>query len=325
MTLQKSLQLVGISKQTARGSIAANPTFAHGVAGGSVGGIPVTQDRAPLTSATRSSPYVDRTESEGGMGDYSLRAHPKTIGLYLYGALGAKAVSGAGPYTHTLTDSTALPYLTLFGKYAGSIIHAIQDCIIDELTFSWDEAGPVSVDVSLVGGIPNFAATFSPTTDDSTAAYFSAAGGTFKMDTDSATPVTARVKGGTITIRNQAEPVRLSASIVPTEQMAGNVEVDYNLTIVPDTDLSDWRTVVTGTGSGTAISEVPIFGSAEVQFVNGTDSLKFTAGRVGFMADFPEADPAGGPAELEMTGMAVQPAGGGAALTAVLINGQATY
>lgn len=325
MTLNRSLQLVGLAKQSARGTPAANPTFSHGVAGGTVGGIDITQERAPLTSASRTTPLADRTEASGGMGDYSFRAHTKTIGLYLYGVLGALATTGAGPYVHTITDSTAIPYMTLFGKYGGSIIQSIQDCRIDELVLSWDEAGPVTVEVTIVGTLPNFSATFSATTDESRAQYFSAAGGTFKLDTDSATPVTARVKGGRIAIRNQVEAVVLSASLIPGEQMEGNVEIDFDLTIVPDTDLADWRTVVTGSAAGASISEVPIYGSAEVQFNNGADSLKFTSSRVGFITDFPEADPGGGPAELELTGMVVQPSAGGASLTAVLTNTQVSY
>lgn len=325
MPLNKGLQVAGIAKQTAKGSIAANPTFAHGVGGGVVGGIEITQERSPLTSASRATPYLERNESAGGGGSYPFRAHPKSIGLYLFAALGAKGVTGAGPYVHTITDSTSLPYLTLFGKYGGSIIHAIQDCRVDELSFTWDEAGTVVVDVSIMGTTPNFSATFTPGTDDTNQPYFQAAGGTYKLDITSGTPVTARVKGGKITIKNSVEPVRLSASIIPNEQYEGNVEIDWELTVVTDTDLAEWRKIVTGSGSGATISQVPVTGSAEVTFVNGTDSLKFESLRVGFNTTFPEADPAGGAAELVLAGMAVQPLAGGAALTAVLTNGQATY
>lgn len=325
MPLNKGLQVAGIAKQTAKGSIAANPTFAHGVGGGVVGGIEITQERSPLTSGTRSTPYLERNESAGGAGSYPFRAHPKSIGLYLFGALGAKSVSGAGPYEHIFTDSTSLPYLTLFGKYGGSIIHAIQDCRVDELSFSWDEAGTVTVDAVLMGTIPNFSATFTAGTDDTNQPYFQAAGGTYKLDTDSATPVTARVKGGKITIRNQTGPVRLSASIIPNEQYEGNVEIDWELTIVPDTTLAEWREIVTGSAAGATISEVPVTGSADVEFVLGAHSLQFVSTRVGFNTTFPEADPAGGAAELVLAGPAVTPLAGGATLTATLTNDQATY
>lgn len=325
MPVQKGLQVVGLAKQASKGTAATNPDFAHGVEGGTVGGIGITQERAPLTSAARATGYIERNESEGGGGSFTFRAHPKTIGLYLFAALGAKGVTGAGPYTHTFTDSTALPYVTLFGKYGGSIIHSIEDCRLDTLEFSWEEAGTVKVEATLMGTIPDFSATFTAVVDETTDAYFQAAGGTYKMDTDSGTPVTARIKGGKISIKNQAEPVRLSASIIPDEWMEGNVEIDWELTVVTDTDLADWRTVVTGTSSGSAISQVPVLGSAEVQFNLGTNSLKFTSTRVGFMTEFPEADPAGGPAELVMAGPAVVPSGGGAVLTAVLVNSQATY
>lgn len=322
--LNKRLQVVGIGKQSAKGTAATNPDFAHGIESGTVGNIPITQDRAPLTSAYRASSYYERTESAGGGGDFSMRAHAKSIGLWLYGALGGKAVTGAGPYTHTFTDATSLPYLTLFDKKQTSIINAIKDCRVDKLEFSWDKAGAVKVDVGIMGTTPDFAATFTPVVDDQEAAYFLAGGGTFKLDTDSATPVTAKVTSGKISIQNGIEPVQLSASILPDEQMDGQLLVDWELTVVPDTDLADWRTVVTGSSSGTTISEAPVLGSGEVQFNQSTNSLKFTSTRVAWLADIPESDAAGGPVELALKGQASRPSGGNT-LTAVLVNGQATY
>lgn len=324
MALNKRLQVVGVGKQSAKGTAATNPDFAHGIEAGTVGDIPITQDRAPLTSAYRASSYYERTESAGGDGDFTMRAHPKTIGLYLYGALGGKAVTGAGPYTHTFTDAASLPYLTLFDKKYGSIINAIKDCRVDKLEFSWEKAGAVKVDVGLMGTTPDFSATFTPVVDDSEAAYFLAGGGTFKLDTDSSTPVTARISAGKVSIANGVEPVGLSASVVPNEQMDGELVVDWELHVIPDIDLADWRTVVTGSSSGTTISEAPVLGSAEVSFAQATNSLKFTSTQVGFLADIPESDAGGGPVEIVLKGQATRPSGG-ATLTAVLINAQATY
>ena len=84
-----------------------------------------------------------------------------------------------------------------------------------------------------------------------------------------------------------------------------------------------WRNVVTGSTSGTAVQSTPLYGSLELNFVRGADSLKIECANVAFIADMPEANPDGGAAEIELAGIAFRVAG--TPLTATLVNTQATY
>lgn len=323
MPIQSAIALVGLAKQSAKGSAAASPTFGVGVTDGTVVTVEVAQEMEERTSATRISEAVNRTGVMPGI-DYSTRAFLKTTGLALYAALGNKSVSGAGPYTHIFTSGADdLPYLTAFGQM-GSSIYSVQDTKVDSLGLSFEAGAPVTMAVSGMGTTLGFPGTFTPTVDESLgASYFTAVAGTFKLDTDSATAVTANIKSGEISISNALESIMLSGSISPSDIFPGRQEITCSFDVVPD-DLADWRTLVTGTSSGTTASAAPLYGSFEIAFTSGTASLTLAATRVAFTTDFPSANAGGGPVTLSLAGIVLKPSSG-AALTATLVNGQTTY
>lgn len=322
MAIQSALAQVGIAKQSAKGTAASNPTFAHGLTSGTILTVEVAQELEEHTSGNRISDRVNRTGVMPGV-DFSCRAHSKTLGLYLYGALGAVATTGASsPYTHTFTTADDLPYLTAFGKM-GSNIYGVQDLKIDELTLSFEEAQPVEIAISGMGTVADYAASFSAGTDDTASSYFYAASGTFKLDVDSDTPVTAAIRNGEISIANALEGIMLSGSISPSDIFPGRQEIECSFEIVPE-NLNDWRTIATGSSSGETASATPVYGSFEIAFTNGTDTLTLTATKVAFVCDFPDADPAGGAVSLSLEGLVVKPSAG-SALSVALVNGQASY
>lgn len=321
MAIQSALAQVGIAKQTDKGTAASNPTFAHGLTSGTILTVEVAQELEEHTSGNRIADRVNRTGVMPGI-DFSCRAHSKTLGLYLYGALGAKSVTGAGPYTHVFTTADDLPYLTAFGKM-GSNIYAVQDLKVDELTLSFEEAQPVEIAISGMGTVADYSATFVADTDDTAASYFYAASGTFKLDIDSATPVTAAIRSGEITIANALESIMLSGSISPSDIFPGRQEIECSFEIVPE-NLNDWRTIATGTSNGETASATPVYGSFEIAFTNGTDTLTLIATKVAFTCDFPDADPAGGAVSLSLEGLVVKPSAT-SALSVALVNGQASY
>jgi hypothetical protein len=328
MALQKALVRAGIGIQASKGTALTNPVFAHGITGGSPFGIDITQDRAPLTSATRVAVGVDRTGAVAKF-DLKFRATPKAIGAWLYLALMSKSVTGAGPYTHTITQGNTPVYGTVFGVLDTGEIRSLQDCIVDSLEISWSGAGPVEVAVSGMGTIPSFAPTFTPTNDESFATYMTAPGATptaanFKFAASGAAALAA-ISAGNVKITNNAGAIELSYSIVPDEIYLGRQDYEAGFTLVPGANLNDWRTVVTGSGGGSTISQVPVYGAFDVTVGNGTDSLKLAATRVPYLVDYPEGDPNGGNVTLDFAGMPVLTAAGAAALTATLINSQATY
>lgn len=320
--VQSALAQVGVATQAVKGTGTANPTFTHGVTDGAVFSVDVEQDRTDLTSGTRVSPQVDRTGIKAGF-DLTTRAFLKTIGLWLYLALGGKSVSGAGPYVHIFTGANTLPYGTFWG-WLDSTIYKFRDAMVDEIEISWEGTGPVEVKVKGMGTAIDWAGTFTAGTDENRAEYYRAAGGTFKYDVDSATSVVGKITGGSIKVTNNLKDRTLSASVVPDEWFPGRRDVDWSLKVIPD-DILDLRTIVTGTAGGTTARETVLYGAAEVTFTNGSDSLKFESLRVAYTTEFPDADPGGGPVELALSGLAVTPTAGGAELTATLTNTQATY
>lgn len=322
MPIQSSLALVGMAKQTTKGTAIANPTFKHGVTDGSVLSVEVDQAVADLTSGVRVSGKVDRNAVMSSQ-TFGTRAFPKSLGLYLYGALGSIATTGAGPtYTHVCTVGDTLPYLTGFGQFNGEN-WKLRDYRVGELSFSWTGNEPLAVSVNGMGTVLSGGATFSASVDDTRADYFRSSGGTFLVDVASNTPVAGKITAGTVTINNSLNPVMVSGSIEPDDVQPSRAELTVSLTIVPD-DLSDWKKVVTGSGSGTSVAEGVTYGSFDLEWTEGTNVLTLEASNVAFTCAFPDASPAGGSAEITLEGIIVLPASG-QAFTATLVNGQASY
>lgn len=325
--LSRALAALGVAKQSAYGSPAANPTYLMGVRGGSPATVNIDQTPEDRTSMDyRGVSEMNRNAVIHGV-ESQMRAHAGSIGLLLYAALGSIATVGTGPYTHTITPGTSLPYLTFWGLLGGSgagNISRVSDCLIDKLEISWDGAKRLEVALTVLGATPGFPSSVTPGTDEQRAASFQAGGGTFKAAMASATPVVAPVKAGGFSIQNNLTPVQLSTSVVPADVAIGGQRLETRLTTVP-TDLSPWREITTGSGAGTTIAEQPVYGSYDVKFVmDANTDLQIVATKAAFACALPEADPAGGAAELELVGEPVRPAAG-AAFTATLRNAVASY
>lgn len=322
MPIQSALALVGGAKQSAKGSAATDPTYQHGITDGQVLTVEVSQDLESRTSGTRFAPAVNRTGVMPGI-EFTCRGHVSSIGLWLFGALGAKSVSGTSPnYTHTFSTGADLPYLTAFGSL-DSNLYSVEDVKVDSLEVSWSENEPVEFAVTGMGTNVGFPATITPTTDDSAAAYLRPAGGSFQIDIDGTTLAAAKVTGGSVSINNNLAPIMLSGTITPGDVFPGQQAIEVSLDVTPD-NLNDWRTILTGTSNGTTVSAAPIYGSFSVQFTDGSKTLTLAATKVAFTTEFPSADAGGGPVTLSLAGMVVIPAAG-SPLTATLTNGIASY
>lgn len=322
MPIQSALSLVGAAKQSAKDSAASNPTFVHGVTDGAVVTVDITQDRDERTSGSLSASDVNRTAVMPGFG-YSARAHSKSCGLYFFGALGAVSTSGSGTYTHTITPASTLPYLTTFGQMGGTN-YKVSNARVADLSVSFEENGPLTLAVSGMGtAVAVSGVTFTGTTDDTYASYFTAVGGTFTLDVDSSTPVTAKIRTGEVSIANNLDAVMIAGSITPDDVFNARREVSCSFEVVPD-DLNDWRSILTGSAAGTTVSGSPVYGSFSIAFSNGTDTLTIAATRVAFTTEFPSASASGGPVSLSLAGIVLKPSASNE-LTVTLVNGQATY
>jgi hypothetical protein len=324
MAIQSALATVGVAKQSAKGTAATVATFAHGLTDGAILSVEVDQSLEEHTSGRRSSGDVNRVGVMAGI-DFSARAHSKSTGLWAFGALGAIATTGAGPYTHICTLGDDLPYLSTFGTQAGNF-YRVQDVKVDSLGFSWDANEPLTMAVSGMGTIASvLASSYTITNDDSAASYWRPVGGTFSVDVDGAsgTAATSKITSGEVTISNNADTVMVSGTITPDDVIVGRQDVECSFEVVPD-DLNLWRTIFAGTSAGTTASSSVLYGTFSCEFVNGADTLTIASTRVAFTCDFPDADAAGGTLTLSLAGLAVQN-GATSPVTVTLVNTQATY
>ncbi len=325
--IQKRLALVGLAKQTAKGSAAANPTYDFGLLDGSAFDGEIGQDREEITLDTLTSPGVNRTTFDPGA-DFSTRAYPQTTPLLLFGALGAIATSGpvATVYTHIITPGTDMSYFTLFGRQ-GSDYVKVADCKLDELTLSFDGAGPIELKTTWLGlEFTWLASAWAPgTAVRDSSGKLRGGGGTFQLMTNGDALVSASVKAGELTIASNIDAPHLANSIKPSDVVPGEKEITLATTLVPE-DLLLWRRILTGTPGGTTISEAEIYGQFSYKFMlDANNDLTIAALRVGFSGDFPEADAAGGALELELEGVCVNQAAGGVPITATMRNTIASY
>src|SRR5262249_54426870 len=155
---------------------------------------------------------------------------------------------------------------------------------------------------------------------ESIAAYLLPNGGTFKIDVGSNTPVVAQVKDFKFHIANNLSGIPLAKSVLPDDVFPGEQIFDGSCTLIAN-DFTDWRKLATGTGAGTAVQETPVYGSLDMKvLLDATHSLQIQAFRAGFLMDFPDADPKGGPTEFPLAFSIVRPLDGSAAVTAVVKN-----
>lgn len=321
MGVNKRLVFAGVAKQTAKGSAAANPTFGFGLLSGSWDPN-ITQEPDMITSTNRMVAGSNRDKAEPEM-NVSTRAYDQLIGLLLYAACGAISTTGVGPYTHVITHDNDLPYLTLFGEHDGLWVK-MQDAKIRSLKIAWVEAGLLTVEADFgAGDFVILASAWTATNDQSNRSRFRASGGTFKVDANATTPVTAPISAGEITITNNLEAVMLSKQITPDAQFPGVFDVEVALTLKPD-DLNEWRKGVTGTAGGTTIANTPTTGAFEVFFsIDANTDLKIEASEVDFLSKLPDADPQGGKAEVQLVGHCYENAA--TDFKATVKNGTATY
>lgn len=325
MPIQKITAIAGVAKQASKGTIAANPTFAHGLTGGAPIVVEASQSAVEVTAGKRASYNVFR-DAVANTSEVQSLSYMKSLGLWLLGAIGSDTVTGTGPYVHTYATGD-LPYLSVFAKGIDTTIEGIRDCKVDELSLKWDGSKPVDLSVKSVGTVFSYPSTFTATTDETgSESFLVPVGGAFTVDVLGSTLVSARVVSGELTIKNNVSAIDPSSAVEADDVYEGIQEHSLKLTIVPD-DLSLFRKTVTGGASGTSASLTAPTGSVSLTFKenNGAGQLVVTGSKVAFMTSFPEADPKGGAVEIELAGMAVMPSGGTAPLVYALTNQQASY
>lgn len=303
MPIQDRITQVALAKQTNQSTPASSGTYQIGVNSGAVASLDITEDKLPTSWSSRLTEHHDRGTMTPGV-SWEAPALPRSIGLLLKAVLGNEsAAASGGNYSHVFTapdGSSALPYLTVFARRAAEYFE-VDDVRIDEVELSWESTKALTVKVTGMGCAYQFRSNAYPVVtggdERPQSGVLKGAGGQFTVN-----GATAVVKGGNIKISNSIEAVHGSASPLPSDIFPGGLDVTVSLDIVPD-DLTLFRTVVTGSPSGTSVQAVPEYGQVYCSWlVDANASLSFEGARVKFMTDFPETNAEGGPVEISLEG-----------------------
>lgn len=310
MAINTAAMLVAFAKQTAKGSGATTAGFSHGVASGKPFDLQANLAVDDLSTGAVMAAGAALESADPGA-DYETRMFAKSIGAYLFGVLGGKSVSGAGPYTHVIVPASSTPWWTQWGKLDAQWYKVI-DSKLKGLSISWEGPGIIKVKPKWIGCTPSKVSAPTITNDEASAATFFAAGGTFKYDVDGATVATAPIVSGNIDIERGSDYERESASITPSNISDGNLAISGSLVLRPTDDTDLW-----------AASNVSaaVYGSYEIALASGTDSVKLACTRANFSGGWPDYDKSG-PSALVPFAFDCY---GDANFTATVINALASY
>lgn len=306
MSVNTSIGLIGVAKQADKATPATSPTFVHGLTGGQTFKLDRTVDSANVTCGIRTGTDSYVSAVTPGV-DFETYGYSDVMPLYFYAAMGniaSAANSGGAAYKHTISLGDLLPYLTFWGRI-GSEYTRTDGCKVDQIEMSFEGNAPLSFGITAIGldaemGLTSFPGEINPACFDG---YYVPTGGTFKLDTASSTPVDAPVTQGSLTLANNCTADPLAGMVTPGDVEEGKLSVSGSVTVKPN-DMTLYRSMVTGSASGTKPSGVMVYGSFEWEFThskNKNHKMTVKSSRVPFTCDYPSVDPEGGAAELEFS------------------------
>jgi len=307
--INTSIGLIGVAKQSAKGTAASTPSYVHGLTGGQVFKLDRSVESDDVSCGVRAG-TDSHVESVVPGADFDTYGYADALPLYCYAAMGAIASSAnagtgmSGYYDHVITLGDLLPYLTIWGRIGGEYT-SVAGCKVDQLEMEFEGNKPLEFGVTLIGLAATFGLSAIPgsVTPSCFDGYFVPTGGTFKVDTVSGTPVTAPVTKGSLSLANNCTADPLAGQVTPGDVEEGKLVSSGSVTVKPD-DLTLYRKMVTGSSSGTTLTGAMVYGSLEWNFTHSKDSkcsMKVEATNIPFTADYPDVDPNGGAAEVEFS------------------------
>ena len=317
MSVNVSIGLVGIAEQANKSTPATEPSYVHGLTGGSPFGFTRTVEALSVACGVRSKPGAYVSEAEVAP-NYESYCYADALGLYLKAMLGVcETVAGTGVeegtgngvptgyYKHTFTMGDVLPYLTIFGQVGSNNITVAEGCKLSESEISFEGNGPLSMSTTWSGIGADFSKTSMPGELEPSCfdGQFMPTDCTFNISTDSTAASAAVITQGNFSFNNNVEGFRTIGQVIPSEVMEGALTAGCSVTVIPD-DLGLYRRMVTGSATGTEPSGKVVYGSVYAKFIHSDDqnmTLEFKADRVPFNADYFEVDPEGTAGEMEFS------------------------
>jgi len=223
---------------------------------------------------------------EGGGGFYDLTAHkkmhkhdgsfdlnirPQTGAMLFAYALGADAKSGAGPYTHVLTPTRPLPYVTIERGIKTDVkTERIIDCLISKLAVTGKAGDPIHLAVDFLGIRATLEASNSSDTYETDRA-FAFQDGTFTVFGGAFT----RITGFKLTLDNSPEGDLQTTEVYRHDIQAQKLGVTLDIEIIYDTADTNYADILYG--GGTAVVETVATGAVTMDFVygSGADEREF--------------------------------------------------
>lgn len=322
--------------QSAKGTPAAASAFGLFLAGGDLPSARRGQDSFAETTAARmrGERYVTEVHGEGSPQHY---VSPKAIGALLYGVLGAKSVTGAGdPFAHVFVPASSTPWFTLWRNAFDMIQERLADAKLKSLVIHGESGRPLTATANWLALTPQHKTAAEVTAPIETTQRFMHydGAGAFLVE---GVPV-ASIRSFDLTIENNSAVVP-GDSLSPADISEGELAVTCRVTQLFLTATRDLRNRLFYGGATPADNAAVV--AAILELAGAPAGLQFTFTRVA-AAPGPERslvlavprvavepfDPqpttGNDPATAEITFTALQPAAG-AAITATLKNGQATY
>jgi Phage tail tube protein len=307
----------GLAKQTNESTVATTEQFGMPVFSGR--SMPVqTYSNVEVTDA---SSITGDSYKQGDIHwetDVVTPAFGAALPKLLVGLWPTDTVSGAGPYTHTMSGLGAAPpwfttYNTdLLGSTGEETFEAGQ---MSEFSLTGDqEGGPARIGVKYTGKRPTFVPYTNATPQNiSTDGYFTFTGGVMKYEVDSGTPVTeTNIQAFSLLV---SRPIAASPTVDSTSVnylSLGKVTCTFSMTLLMD-DHDAYRATFYGAVGGTTPSNTKVQGSVEINLVHsttGTHSAKFTIDRAILIAEPPQPDPAASPLTVTINGQIDRAASG---------------
>jgi hypothetical protein len=151
--LKGNVATVLVAKQTGKGNVptpSASNAYKMPLTGGNVGPTRETDNLSETdASRDRGITYITTTGA-GGSPEFYVR--DKSIGFWLFAALGADAASGTMPnYTHAITPSNTQPYIMAWKMLGDTLYEQIADLKVSSLTIAAEAGQPLAATATLVG------------------------------------------------------------------------------------------------------------------------------------------------------------------------------
>lgn len=278
-----------IGRQTAKGTPQTTPKFKLRVTGGVVAPQVQILDLPETDSSIQRSRAIKVGETIGGALEGFVRADE--FGFLAYLHMGAVATTGAGPYTHTITAATQLPYATIYNAFdSTSLVSRMADCRLVELACSGG-AGQALGYTSAVLGLVGIEGETDPVLTPS--AFEPLVYPNVTVTFDSVT--TDIVENFTVNSQRAGTIIQGDTGMTAADSVTGRWGVTGTLRVLFETD-AIWRDFLTAAPAGTTHSQT--LNTAPLNIL----ASRGTADEVSFDVDFAEIrnvtlipDPSGAP------------------------------